>query len=91
MSIEDAISHEWFDDVQEVRALYKRVLQDDHLPGVTEVSERRGEDSQWEKRQLSKIWTAQPVDYALVDRSGDNGTGNSAIEETDFERNSPYL
>ena len=91
MSMEDAISHEWFDDVQEVRGLYKRTLPEDHLPGVTEVTDKRGSDSQWEKRQLSKIWTAQPVDFALADRSGDNESVNGSIEETDFERNCPYL
>ena len=92
MSLEDAIVYEWFDDVQEVRTLYKRTLGDDHLPGVCDVSSTSTkEDSQWEKRQLSKIWTAQPVDYALVDRSGENGIGNGVIQETDFEKNSPFL
>ena len=100
LSVEDAIVHEWFDDVQEVRLLYKRDLtksENEHLPGIDQVGDlnRRREESQWEKRQLSKIWTAQPVDFALVanghDGQDENGDSDNRIAETDFERYSPFL
>ena len=90
LSVEDAMTHEWFDDVQEVRSLYKQTLSEDHLRGVSEELNLKRQDSQWEKRQLSKIWTAQPVDFALKSHSHDEQS-HECIMESDIERNSPFL
>ena len=93
ITVQEALESEWFSTVQPVRRLYQRNLTDDHLthaddggPLASKVSE-----TAWEKRQLSKIWTAQPMDYALgASRSEESGTMD-IIEETEIERGSPFI
>ena len=91
-SVEEIGSHPWFEEVQDIRRLYKKELPVDHLPAVEDGTGMAAGDSMWEKRQLSKVWSAQPVDYALGVRGGPECTaGAGVIVETDVERDSPFM
>jgi hypothetical protein len=94
--ISDIMSCEWFRDVQPVRRLYQSSLGMDHLEHASDGGPlaSKASEAAWEKRQLSKIWTAQPVDYALGvsnNVSQGNNTGDEVIFETDVERGSPFI
>ena len=89
LSVEESLVHEWFHDVQPVRSLYKTSLSSEHLPGADGGGPVAGGDAAWEKRQLSKIWSAQPADYALVVAGGKTEL-DEPIMESDCERNHPF-
>jgi serine/threonine protein kinase len=89
LSVEEIMTHVWFADVQEIRGLYNRDLPNEHLGDAMEESVGSS-SSGWEKRQLSKIWSAQPVDYQLGGSSNGGTFSMSPIVETDIERNTPF-
>jgi serine/threonine protein kinase len=91
MSVAEVMEHAWFNDVQPIRALYKRVLDASHLPGVEDGRPSSQTDSLWEKRQLSKVWTAQPVDFALGSVNSTTNSEMTGIPESDVERDSPFI
>jgi serine/threonine protein kinase len=93
-TVDQVLTSDWFSDIQPVRRLYQKALGVDHLPGAEEggSATSAGEDGAWEKRQLSKIWTAQPVDYALVSSSNvRSGEGSLVIIETEIERGVKFI
>jgi len=99
-TIAEIMNHPFFDEDQDIRKLYKRQLGDDHLPGVSSDTSAGGggNESQWEKRQLSKIWTSQPIDYALSVSFSSNNASDchepghcSSMTETNLEKNSPFI
>jgi len=91
-SVQDTLSSEWLSELQPVRRLF---LKDhsDHLSGAEGGAVLSASESAWEKRQLSKIWTAQPVDYALGSKMNVSAPHSTlrVIEETDIERGSPFI
>ena len=82
-SVAEVISHPWFASVQDVRKLYSKPVPHDHLPAGSSTA--LSSQAPWEKRQLSKIWTAQPTDYHLHTMEW------TVIEEGETERNSPFV
>ena len=91
LAVEEMMTHCWFEPVSDVRRLFKMAMTSDHLPGDSEAGGPTTSYSQWEKRQLSKIWTAQPVDYALGIADGTSSILTNVIMETDVERDSPFM
>ena len=94
--ITDILTCAWFEEVQPVRRLYQRTLGMDHLENASDGGPlaSKASEAAWEKRQLSKIWTAQPVDYALGvtnNVSDGNHSGDQIIVETDVERGSSFI
>ena len=92
-TVEQALLAPWFDDVQDVRKLYLKIFDNNHLPGAEEASSAgAAAGGEWEKRQLSKIWTVQPADYALGETTRDeNSLDYCPLAETDVERNSLFI
>ena len=61
-SVEEIANHPWFDAFN-VRTLYKQQVPETHLVGGSLTVEP--DNTAWSKRQLSKIWSAQPQDFSL--------------------------
>ena len=89
-TVQEAMTREWFSDVQPVRSLFSRPVPENHLGGAEEGSSTENVGGAWEKRQLSKIWTAQPVDYALV-RTRATEAVDLVITETEVERGCRFI
>ena len=78
----EIITHTWLSQF-DVRNLYKVPVPEDHL---AEAPNRPlAAPSQWEKRQLSKIWSAQPTDYSI------HTPAKKFIKETTVERDALFI
>lgn len=95
MSVQEAVMNApWFVPVQDVRKLYlKQFNGSSHLVGAAESSTGSSkEPGDWEKRQLSKIWTAQPSNYDdFGSACNDDAWEEGSIPETDLERFTAFI
>ncbi|EER10510.1 serine/threonine protein kinase, putative [Perkinsus marinus ATCC 50983] len=90
-TIEEVMSHPWFEGMN-VGDLYLQPVPEGFFSPVEKAQTEV--DSRWSKRQLSKVWSAQPnpQDYRFDQQPATNSAGipTTPIVESE-ERGSPFL
>ncbi|KAF4676199.1 hypothetical protein FOL47_006590 [Perkinsus chesapeaki] len=90
-SVEEVMQHPWFEGM-DVGELYLEPVPEDYFRPAEKATQNV--DTRWSKRQLSKIWSAQPnlQDYKFDKLPATNASGiaTTPIVECD-ERGSPFL